>query len=329
MAYRFKLNEKVRDGVVRIAHEQFDRARGQLAHSTEIERSVHETRKCLKRIRALLRLVRPGIKDETFKHENAALREIGGLLSEARDSHVLLQSIAKLEAERPDIPFINVRRLALAGARNGKVKEAPNRMGDALSALLLAQQRFDDLKIAPGNFAILQRGYERAYAHGRRATVVAYKQDSAHAFHELRKHVQRHWRQSQLLSRAWPEVMEAHAMTAREISQILGDDHDLAVLEAYVAGAPKGEIGKEEAKGIRNAIRERQQVLRALALPRLQRLFADPPEDLGRRVVCYWKTAKKINKEEHILSACSSASKEPQGAYSDEATTDPRPGRAA
>ena len=97
MAFRFKLNEPVEKGFRRIGLEQIERAERELSASESLEVATHETRKSLKRIRALLRLVRPGLGDTVYRTENARFRDIGALLSSARDSDVLLQTVTKLE----------------------------------------------------------------------------------------------------------------------------------------------------------------------------------------------------------------------------------------
>ena len=61
MAYRFKLTEPFGKGVRRILLEQTELAGRKLGETRDHERAVHETRKHIKRIRALLRLVRPAM----------------------------------------------------------------------------------------------------------------------------------------------------------------------------------------------------------------------------------------------------------------------------
>src|SRR5262245_16407187 len=93
MAFRFKLNEPVEKGFRRIGLEQIERAERQLSASESLEVATHETRKSLKRVRALLRLARPGLGDTIYRAENARFREIGALLSSARDSDVVLETV--------------------------------------------------------------------------------------------------------------------------------------------------------------------------------------------------------------------------------------------
>ena len=67
MAFRFKLAEPFEEGCKRIAREQIERAQCQLKGSGDPVVAVHETRKSLKRLRALLRLIRPALGEEAYR----------------------------------------------------------------------------------------------------------------------------------------------------------------------------------------------------------------------------------------------------------------------
>jgi CHAD domain-containing protein len=60
---------------------------------------VHEARKHLKKVRALIRLLRPATGEAFYKDENAAMRQAAGRMSSIRDSHVRVQTIEKLTAK--------------------------------------------------------------------------------------------------------------------------------------------------------------------------------------------------------------------------------------
>ena len=298
MAYRFKLNEPIRSGFLRIGVEQIDRAERELIQSRDHDRTIHETRKCLKRVRALLRLVRPGLEDKEYCHSNGLFRQLGAQLSEARDKQIMLQTITKLEAQGVSAPLQGLKRLLLAERNCGKSGIDPGLTAAAVAGLGQARRHFEILKVLQSSFKTLRRGLERSYGHGRRALRDAYSEPSDEAFHELRKGAQRHWRHMKLLAQAWPEFCEARVATARELSQILGDDHDLAVLKMFLKRVGTDEIGPAEARALRRAIRDRQNELREAARPRAKRLFAERPKDLGRHLEILWSSAQRIREED-------------------------------
>ncbi|MHB8242476.1 MAG: CHAD domain-containing protein, partial [Solirubrobacteraceae bacterium] len=65
------------------------------------ERAIHETRKALKRLRALLRLLQPELGLAAYEHENAALRDAGRRLAGARDAEVTLATLDALIERHP------------------------------------------------------------------------------------------------------------------------------------------------------------------------------------------------------------------------------------
>jgi CHAD domain-containing protein len=313
MAFRLKLAEPFGDGCKRIAREQIDRAQAQLKDAEDPPIAVHETRKSLKRLRALLRLVRPAIGDEVFRAENAHLRGIARMLSGARDRHVLLETVTKLEAGESGPRHTlarNLRELLNSGNGGDSPTVDMATMRQAHSRLAEAKGRFARLRLAGGGFDLVGAGLERSYRQARRTYNAAYEELSDEAFHEWRKSTQQHWRHMALLSRAWPECLGARSSESRRLSQILGDDHDLAMLIAFVRSDAAERLGQERIAKIVTLARQRQKELRALARPTGARLFAEGAGALRRRIAVYWEAAVAL--------------REPDD---DEARADKKPGR--
>ncbi len=104
MAYRLKLKEPVAEGVRRVGLEQIEIAEAKLASDKDVPASIHDARRCLKRLRALLHLVRPGLDKDAYRREAEQLAAIGKLLSRARDRYVMQQTLAKLETQPGSLP---------------------------------------------------------------------------------------------------------------------------------------------------------------------------------------------------------------------------------
>src|SRR5262245_59145110 len=95
MAYRFsKSQDTIQDGVRKIATELIDKAIDAMKQRQSPETTVHNLRKTCKRMRGLLRLVRPVFAD--YHVENAAFRDAGRKLSHLRDTAVLIQTYDSL-----------------------------------------------------------------------------------------------------------------------------------------------------------------------------------------------------------------------------------------
>ena len=297
MAFRFKLGEPFDEGCRRIAVEQIERAQSQLHDKGDQVVAVHETRKSLKRLRALLRLVRPAMGEAAFTQENAQLRDIGLGLSGERDRHVLLETVNKLEGSAGFGPkgLVGSLRERIA-ATNGE--GAPPSLKEAQGRLSDAKKRLAELHIDGSGFDVVGAGLERSYRKARRALCQAYEEQTDEAFHDWRKGTQAHWRQMTLLARAWPDYLGARASEARRLSQLLGDDHDLAMLVVFVHSDAAAGFGNEQAAIVEKAVRQRQSELREAARPRGERLFADGPRRLRRNIAAYWRSAVALKEQE-------------------------------
>jgi len=313
MAFRLRLDEPIEKGFRRIGAEQIERARRQLEAHRDPAVEVHEARKCLKRVRALLRLGREGIGEATFRSENARFRAIAKRLAPARDNHVLLETLTRLEAERSEGPLgATLGRLKAALLSEASQGPAGSRAADAGLAqaeLAKALRRFRRLTIEPNDFATLARGVTRSYRRGLEWLGAAYAETTDEAFHEWRKSVQTHWRHMALLVRMWPEMVEARVAAARELSQILGEDHDLSLLKHHLAELGDGALSRAERGSVEALIRERQRVLRAAARPRGQMIFAERPKAHGRRIASVWDAAATRLREEKRAGRADAAEK--------------------
>ena len=90
MPYRFKPAEAVSEAVKRIVSEEIESSVEGLASPSpeNRDRAVHQARKSIKKIRGLLRLLRPRL-GATFRRENKRFRRLGRDLSQLRDAAAL------------------------------------------------------------------------------------------------------------------------------------------------------------------------------------------------------------------------------------------------
>ena len=112
MTYRFKLQEPIGQGVRRVGLEQIEIAEAKLSSKDDISAAIHDARRCLKRVRALLRLIRPGLEESVYRQEAERLAGIGKLLSGVRDLDVMRQTLAQLESRFDALPVGAAERLA-------------------------------------------------------------------------------------------------------------------------------------------------------------------------------------------------------------------------
>jgi CHAD domain len=314
MGFRFRLNEPLEGAVRRIGIEQIERAEAKLAAGADMGKAVHETRKGLKRIRALLRLIRPGLKDGVYKSENSRFRSIAALLAPSRDGLILGDTLRALErqcAGGPDAAFTAAGK-AIA-ERTQQNREIENEgITKARLKLAAARKKFQALRLSPDDFSMLEAGLETCFRRARRSFAAAYGTRCDHAFHDWRKGVQTHWRQMALLSHAWPGYFESRVETARTLSQLLGEDHDLFQLTTFIRSLGDDRLSALQGEAIEDLARKRQEELRRSAAPYGRMLFAEGARGFSRRTAVIWAAAEELQALETTSEAASAADDKPE-----------------
>jgi hypothetical protein len=302
MTYRLQVDEPIAQGVSRIGLAQIEMALTRLADRKDPAAAIHDTRRCLKRVRALLRLVRPALPPNVYRREANRLAGIGRLLAEARDQHVMQQTLGKLGEHSTGLPAdIGARFNGLMTNGGGKkAGTGPRSRQQAVASLEQAHKFLAGLARRDIDLEHIAEGLERTYRRARRAFHEAYKSPVDEAFHEWRKAAQQHWRHMQLLSRVWPDVMGGRASEAKELSRLLGEDHDVHVLLAFAAGRGRKALSEADFAMLVSLGRSLQADLRQQARPRGKRLFAEKASELSERVAHYWTAACDLRK---VLSA--------------------------
>ncbi len=294
MTYRFKLQEPIGQGVRRIGLEQIEIAEAKLASKDDVSAAIHDARRCLKRVRALLRLIRPGLEEGLYRREAERLAGIGKLLSGARDLDVMRQTLSKLEHRFGTMPAGAAERLGKLVARSQGLSRRAGTDGRRQALLRLGQSRrfFTGKATAQIELDHLIDGLGRTYRKARKAFREAYREPGDETFHAWRKRVQLHWRHMALLSRCWPEAMSARASEAKELSRLLGEDHDHAILMALARERGAAILEAKDLDALTALCRSCQDELRTAAKPRGERLFAEPASNLEERVTHYWTSAQ-------------------------------------
>src|SRR5436190_15203214 len=105
-SFRIVPGEPVPDEVRRVAVGRIDHALDELRGDSDSSRAeaVHEARKDMKKLRALLRLVRGELGEELYVHENTVFRDTGRQLSGVRDADVMIHTLSDLEARYGELP---------------------------------------------------------------------------------------------------------------------------------------------------------------------------------------------------------------------------------
>jgi hypothetical protein len=263
----------------------------------EGEQTVHETRKALKRLRALLALLRPELGGKRCTRENAALRDCARRLAGARDAEVMVGTLDTLVQRHPArlarSAAVRALRAQLHAEREAAATLAvrdPRVREEVLGELRAVRARVERWELRDRGFRSLAPSLERIYRQGRRGLRVAHRRNDAEALHVWRKRVKDLRYAAETLDRRGGRYGSAThvrrvARRADRLGELLGEEHDLALLEARVRERSRlfaGERGTR--KRLRKQIAQRRKALRRRALREGERLYRRKPRRFVRRL---------------------------------------------
>jgi CHAD domain-containing protein len=281
--YRLQPGEDVGEGIRNIARGQVALALDELRGDDDVGPSVHEARKAFKRQRALLRLVRDEIGKDVYQRENSTYRELGGALAGVRDAAVIAQTldavIARAGDELPEGAFAGLREELEdeATAAHDRLDDDPEVIRRVIAMLETARVRIDAWPLPNGDdTAPLAPGLKRIYRRGRRALRAADADTDTEHLHELRKRAKDLWHAGQIVRPASPKKLRELSRRAHDLSDVVGEDHDLAVL--LDAARERGHVlAPEEREQLASLVGTRRAEQQREALERARRLYARKP----------------------------------------------------
>lgn len=295
MSFRLQQGRSVAQSMVDIARAQIDAAIADV-EDPELDRhqTVHRVRRRCKRLRALLRLVRPGL-GRTYKREDACFRDAARSLSYVRDAQSLVESLDRL-AERdrhcPDADLVAELRARLL-ARRGQVADGQAGLDQRLDRFLLvmqeARQRVGDWRLSTDGFDAVAGGLSRNYQRARKAMAAAGAKPSGKRLHEWRKASKYHAHHLQLLGPLWTPVLEAERAEAAQLADLLGQHHDLVVFESTLRAEPETFGAPATLAALLRLAERRRGALAHRAQGLGRRVFAESPQALTRRLGAYWQ----------------------------------------
>jgi CHAD domain-containing protein len=242
-----------------------------------------------------LRLERAANGAETYRRENAAFRELGRRLSAPRDAMVLIETLDELSERFGDeLPpeatgalrarFEQTHKRALTSLRRDEAAIEAVR-----GELEQARERSAAWTFDAEGFEALRPGLERIYRRGRRGMRAAADEPSDERLHEWRKRSKDLWHALQILRPAAPKRMKKLANRAHRLSDLLGDDHDLALLRARVEQAG-GSFEREASRAALLAVIDRRRLsLQSDAFKLGAKIYEASPKRFGRSVERGWR----------------------------------------
>lgn len=260
----------------RVADRELGRA---LAHAPGANGAVHDSRKRVKKLRALLRLVRAGFPGA--QAECRLLGEAARRLSAIRDAEVMLAVHDRLAPDLPDTPLRAHLAATLDAARADPAQLAHT---DAFRAVLSdVRDRAAGWRVKGGDASVLRKGLARTRHRALLAMDAAQDDRLGEPMHDFRKRVKDIWYQARLLSPVWPAIMDPMADEAGDLGEMLGDHHDLIVFAVLLDTLP------HDSADLRTRAALARAEIEAKAFPMGRLLLAGDPDHVAALWCDWWQ----------------------------------------
>ena len=297
MAFRLQPDRSLAAEIVRVIREQVGRAVDAAGDpGRPVPDRVHEARTACKKIRAALQLLRPAAA-KRVKRENARFRDAARALAPLRDASVLPAALASLGhgavATRRAFPQVRKVIMAACATPLGDRVRIEAALARFVAEMSKAERRLGRWKPKGRDAWVIRKGFGRTYRRARRAAQAVEDDPSTEALHVFRKRTKAHGFQVRLFRAAHLPAKRAGSDALGRLGDLLGNDHDLAVLDQRVSRLASGRVSRDAIAAIRAAIRARRRQLQAEAGELGRRCFKDRPGEFVRRLTGNWKRAGK------------------------------------
>lgn len=217
---------------------------------------VHEVRKSLKELRAITDLLRSRLPQHG-REDRIAFRNAGRRLAGTRDAEAALEAFDSLGTSE----FAEIRD-ALAS----RVSHSVDRSA-VTASLVAARRRVAAWPVEGMHDDELWSAFRRTYRRSRNAMAAALDSGTPELFHEWRKRTKTLWHQARLLG-------DDSAKKLHKLSTLLGDHHDLAVIDHLLRESPETYASPIHILRLLGIIEERMRELEIEAASRGTELFS-------------------------------------------------------
>jgi CHAD domain-containing protein len=257
---------------------------------------IHDSRKALKAARAIARLFAVAVGPPAYETVSA-LEAVRRQTGRARDLDVMPAALASLGTA---IDSKTSARLARAIAFEREVARHAHRNIDVAAEVGRLRELARSVEVwdlaADASSAQLLKALRNAYRAARRHGRRALTRGDAHELHELRAQIVDLGHHFAVLEPAWPAMMGAIGGEFQRMRQTLGEHNDLTVLAEFAVGSR--DLSLVQLTDLALKVERRQKQLGRRARKQFERLFAERPSALERRLAAYLDHPKTRTKAE-------------------------------
>jgi CHAD domain-containing protein len=296
MALILSKKENLIGGLRRIASDIIIESIFLLKNPIDFDVSIHETRKNVKKIRAILRLLKNNIDIQAYLNLNIEFRDSGRKLSSLRDAEALLETLDKIKTKK------NTSQISIENTRIQLLQYKEKITSEFLSnydiALIIEnfenlEKSFVNLEFFGKDNLVFNSGLQNIYTNCINLMKNCRKDGSDIDFHEWRKQVKYLWNSIMFFQKIWNPVLAAYSDEIHKLSDYLGDMHDLTVLYKMIVNN-QIELAADDQERMLELIDNLRDKLKKSSFSLGFKLFIDKPSVFSKRLNKWWRHYSEI-----------------------------------
>jgi len=293
VAFRLKKGAPVATEVRRIVLRQLEVAISELhtVGDPQSDEAVHDARRRVKKIRAIIRLVRP-VLDKAYRSVDDDLRTVAHMLAPVADGRGIIETLDELarrygKALPPRTIEAARKGVIRHGARADREAAERGVLEVAAGTLRSERKRIKHWHMSAQGFRAIGPGLEESYRRARRMMIVAWSRPKPSHFHTWRRYVKDHWFHVRLLEGRCGYHLVGYERRIEALDGVLGEYHNVILLRDVLVtdvGLPR----EETARCLRVVARY-QRLLRRHAELLGVRIYTERPRRFVRRIRRLWQ----------------------------------------
>jgi CHAD domain-containing protein len=293
VAFRLKRRASIPSEVRRIVLGQLETAISELhaVGDPQSDDAVHDARRRVKKIRAIIRLVRP-VLDKGYRAVDRDLSTVSRLLAPVADGRGIIETLDGLANRyRRSLPKRTVSAARAGVLRNGARadREAQTRgvLKVAVGTLRSDRNRVKHWRVRADGFRAIASGLEESYRRARRLMIASWSKPKPSHFHTWRRYVKDHWFHVRLLEGRCGYHLVTYERRIEALDGVLGEYHNLVLLRDVLV--TDASLSRAEAAQCLRIVARYQRLLRRHAEILGARIYMERPRRFVRRVRSLWR----------------------------------------
>ncbi len=292
MAFRFKSDQAVSKEVRRIVLRQLDRATSELTSigDPESDDAIHDARRRVKKIRAIIRLVRPVL--EQGRRADPDFKRVSKWLAPVADGQGVIDTLNQLlRRYHRQVPPKTAAAIRAELVARGKLIDSQavkkGVLQRARKTLRAERRRIKHWRLRADGFRAIAPGLKVCVRRARAAMVAACLHPTADRHHTWRRHVKNQWFHVRLLSARCGEQLLPYQRQLEALDGLLGEYHNLVLLHHVLLGDTR--LTDREIAGCLRVVGRYQRELRRQAQMVGIRIYGERPRVFLQRVKRLWQ----------------------------------------